>query len=93
MKTCCRKNHSRSHCFWPRIIESPEVDVFQGQLAGQTIEGIERRGKFLIFKLSDNDMISHLRMEGKYEFHQADDEIAKHTHVMFTLQMARNYVI
>lgn len=47
--------------FWPRIIESPEVDVFQGQLAGQTIEGIERRGKFLIFKLSDNDMISHLR--------------------------------
>ena len=34
--------------FWPRIIESPEVDVFQGQLAGQTIEGIERRGKFLI---------------------------------------------
>ena len=23
-------------------------------------------------------------MEGKYEFHQADDEIAKHTHVMFT---------
>ncbi len=29
-------------------------------------------------------MISHLRMEGKYEFHQADDEIAKHTHVMFT---------
>ena len=30
--------------FWPRIIESPEVDVFQGQLAGQTIEGIERRG-------------------------------------------------
>lgn len=24
--------------FWPRIIESPEVDVFQGQLAGQTIE-------------------------------------------------------
>lgn len=70
--------------FWPRIIESPEVDVFQGQLSGQTIEGIERRGKFLIFKLSDNVMISHLRMEGKYEFHQADDEIAKHTHVMFT---------
>lgn len=31
-----------------KIIESPEVDVFQGQLSGQTIEGIERRGKFLI---------------------------------------------
>ena len=44
LKTCCWK----TICFWPRIIESPEVDVFQGQLAGQTIEGIERRGKFLI---------------------------------------------
>ncbi|MGH2227069.1 DNA-formamidopyrimidine glycosylase family protein, partial [Enterococcus faecalis] len=55
--------------FWARIIESREVDVFQGQLSGQTIEGIQRRGKFLIFKLCDNDIISHLRMEGKYEFH------------------------
>ena len=70
--------------FWPRIIETPEVELFQQQLVGQKIEKMERRGKFLIFKLSGSDLISHLRMEGKYEVHDEEDEIAKHTHVMFT---------
>lgn len=69
---------------WPRIIESPESELFAQQLIGQTIEKMERRGKFLIFKLSNYDMISHLRMEGKYETHNPEDERNKHTHVLFT---------
>jgi formamidopyrimidine-DNA glycosylase len=69
---------------WPKIIETPEVELFQQQLAGQTIEKMERRGKFLIFKLTHSDLISHLRMEGKYEVHDEADEIKKHTHVLLT---------
>lgn len=69
---------------WPRIIESPESEIFAQQLIGQTIEKIERRGKFLIFKLTNYDMISHLRMEGKYETHTPEAERNKHTHVIFT---------
>ncbi len=69
---------------WPRIIESPETDIFAQQLIGQTIEKMERRGKFLIFKLTNYDMISHLRMEGKYETHKPEEERTKHTHVIFT---------
>lgn len=69
---------------WPRIIESPEVELFQNNLVGQTIEDIQRRGKFLIFKLTNFDMISHLRMEGKYGFDtDQQDVIDKHTHVIF----------
>lgn len=68
---------------WGRIIESPEVDEFIHTLVGQKITGVDRRGKFLIFKLTHNDMISHLRMEGKFEYHQQTDEIKKHTHVRF----------
>ncbi|MGX6961480.1 DNA-formamidopyrimidine glycosylase [Vagococcus xieshaowenii] len=68
---------------WPSIIESPEVDVFKSELVGQTIEEMRRRGKFLIFKWTNYDMISHLRMEGKYEVHQQTDAIDKHTHVIF----------
>ncbi|WP_314208830.1 DNA-formamidopyrimidine glycosylase [Vagococcus salmoninarum] len=71
------------HVMWPRIIESPEVETFQQQLVGEKIEGFERRGKFLIFKFTHYDMVSHLRMEGKYEFHQQDDEVMKHSHVLF----------
>ena len=53
---------------WPRIIESPEVPIFAAMLKGQQFQAFDRRGKFLIFKLTDYDLISHLRMEGKYEF-------------------------
>ncbi|WP_430606257.1 formamidopyrimidine-DNA glycosylase [Enterococcus sp. AZ170] len=69
---------------WPRIIETPEVDVFAQQLIGQTIENMERRGKFLIFKLTNYDLVSHLRMEGKYETHDPQNDRNKHTHVIFT---------
>jgi formamidopyrimidine-DNA glycosylase len=67
------------------IVDTPEVALFSAQLHGERIENILRRGKFLIFKLSNYDLISHLRMEGKYEFHeQKEATIAKHVHVIFT---------
>lgn len=69
---------------WPKIIESPSVELFDLQLTGQSIEKIERRGKFLIFKFSQADLISHLRMEGKYEVHHKGEPVAKHTHVIFS---------
>lgn len=69
---------------WPRIIESPSAEDFAALLIGETIEKMERRGKFLIFRFSHYDMLSHLRMEGKYEFHEhAQDALDKHTHVIF----------
>lgn len=77
------KEISQVHVFWPRIIESPEVELFKVNLIGEKVVAIHRRGKFLIFQLSHYEMVSHLRMEGKYEFHQQEDEVAKHTHVMF----------
>lgn len=69
--------------FWEKIIESPEVPIFTAALKGQRIESIDRRGKFLIIKLTEGDLISHLRMEGKYEFFQKDAPMTKHTHVVF----------
>lgn len=69
---------------WPRIIETREVAEFKLLLQGQTIENFERRGKFLIFKLTNFDLVSHLRMEGKYDFHQvATTNLDKHCHVTF----------
>ncbi|MBO0461969.1 MULTISPECIES: DNA-formamidopyrimidine glycosylase [Enterococcus] len=71
---------------WPRIIEQPEVPIFEATLVGETIEAIGRRGKFLIFHLSHYDMISHLRMEGKYQYVENDEPIDKHTHVIFSFE-------
>ncbi len=68
-----------------KIIESPAVDTFCQKLIGQVINDIARRGKFLIFEFTDFDLISHLRMEGKYEYTPKNTEapVDKHTHVIF----------
>ena len=68
---------------WPKIIETTDIEKFKLTLIGESIEAVLRRGKFLIIRLTHFDLISHLRMEGKYEFHQADDPLMKHTHVVF----------
>jgi len=71
--------------FWSKIIALPEVETFKRELVGQKIEAIKRRGKYLIFELSNYELISHLRMEGKYEFFAAGAQaiVTKHTHVIF----------
>ena len=58
-------------------------------LVGQTVEKIERYGKFLAFIYDKNVVVSHLRMEGKYHFgiegkdFDLDSKEAKHMHVLF----------
>lgn len=73
---------------WPRIIRTDEsLEQWQHELVGQRIERVSRRGKYLIFHLSDCLLISHLRMEGKYLYYPDEDsllpEMAKHTHVRY----------
>ena len=71
--------------YWPKIIKKPvEHEQFIDALKGQTIESVGRRGKFLIFYLTDLALVSHLRMEGKYGVFPIDEEMDKHTHVLFT---------
>lgn len=72
---------------WPNIIDtSLPIDVWCRQLEGETIETIQRRGKYLIFYLTHGALISHLRMEGKYNFYPSEERPAdkgKHVHVRF----------
>jgi len=71
--------------YWPKIIKKPvEHEQFIDALKGQIIESVDRRGKFLIFYLTDLALVSHLRMEGKYGLFPINEEMDKHTHVLFT---------
>ncbi|MDF2648166.1 MAG: mutM [Paenibacillus sp.] len=68
----------------PRIIQKPDdIHMFEVLLQGQTVETIERRGKFLRFILTDYVMVSHLRMEGRYGLYAGEDPLELHTHVLF----------
>ncbi len=76
--------------FWDRMITPPfSTEKFKKVLRGETIHTVERRGKYLIFLLDHWAMVSHLRMEGKYEVNHSGDPIKKHTHVIFYLADGR----
>jgi len=77
------KRISKVEVYHNNIIES-NLNQFKSDLVGQEIIEIERIGKYLIFIFDDFEMISHLRMEGKY-FLSEDNIKTKHDHVMFHL--------
>lgn len=66
----------------PRIICYPSIQEFCAQLQGLTIQGVRRRGKYLIFSIPPFELISHLRMEGQYRLAISEEE-QPHTHVVF----------
>lgn len=81
------KTIHQTEIVYPKIIKYPlEIKQFQDALVGQTIQGIDRRGKFLKFVLDDYVLVSHLRMEGKYRVEVKDEPYDKHTHVRFSFQ-------
>ena len=50
---------------WPKMLQNLTPEAFTRRLISQCIEGIKRRGKYLIFQLSNGDaLILHLRMSG-----------------------------
>lgn len=77
--------------YWDRIIAgSAPSEVFKELLVGETIQKIRRRGKFLLVDFDHYTMISHLRMEGKYEVVPSSDSLKKHTHVVFHMEDERD---
>lgn len=51
--------------YYGKTIEN-DIEKFRQALIGQTIERIDRRGKYLLFRFTNNlTMVSHLRMEGR----------------------------
>lgn len=68
---------------YPKTIENP-VEEFKQALIGQTITKVDRRGKYLLFRFTnDLTMVSHLRMEGSYFSQPTGSTVDKHTHVIF----------
>ena len=52
---------------WEKTISGMAPEEFDAELVGRTIEKVDRRGKYLLFRFSGGlTMVSHLRMEGAY---------------------------
>lgn len=68
--------------YYPKIIRNLTPEEFREKLKGERIVEIDRRGKYLIFIFNNYILVSHLRMEGKYNLMQ-NEELSKHEHVVF----------
>ncbi len=77
------------------VLEDITFDEFKTKIVGQRINDISRMGKYLIFMLDENALISHLRMEGKYFYldtlNDEDEYIKKHKIITFVLD--KGYLI
>ena len=75
------KKISSIEVHYPKMIKT-DLEEFQKELPGQVIQSMGRRGKYLLFHLTDRVLISHLRMEGKYFYYPDQVPERKHAHIL-----------
>ncbi len=71
---------------WEGIVRQPSAGEFCSRLVGQRINGIARRGKYLIVTLSSNNsLIIHLKMTGSLLIDRDSAEPPKYTRAIIRL--------
>ncbi|MEW5985877.1 MAG: bifunctional DNA-formamidopyrimidine glycosylase/DNA-(apurinic or apyrimidinic site) lyase [Chloroflexota bacterium] len=71
---------------WPRHIATPTLEELQARIGGRRIEAIDRRGKYLVFRLdADETLLIHLKMTGHLSVVPSGTPPDKHTHTIFEL--------
>lgn len=69
------------------VVAHPSADEFSQRLIGQTVDRMERRGKFLLICFRSGDrVILHLRMTGCLLLTPAGYPEEKHTHLVFQME-------
>lgn len=74
-----------SELSWGRTLAFPTLEEFQHKLSGQTILDINRRGKYLIFILSDSYLLFHLRMSGDLLVEPSNMPVPAHNRLVINL--------
>lgn len=59
---------------WPRQIVGMDANTFADRLVGQTISRLERRAKYLVFSMSSDYLLIHLKMSGRLYITQKEHE-------------------
>jgi len=71
---------------WEGTIEEPDVDQFIRRISGQRIDAIGRRAKYLVFTLTEDTLLVHLRMSGSMLIGLQGADLAKHVRVVIFLE-------
>ncbi len=82
---------SGARVFWPRTVAEPSPRLFCRRIKGQQFTEIRRRGKYLVFEVTDgHTMLLHLRMSGRLHLVSADIPRNKHEHVILSFDDGRH---
>ena len=71
---------------WARTLAEPSAEEFEHRVLKQEIEDIRRRGKFLIFRLSRDWLLLHLRMSGDLLVRPSGTPPASHDRLVLELE-------
>jgi formamidopyrimidine-DNA glycosylase len=78
---------------WPRTVATSSIEVFQQRIAGQRVEAVSRRGKYITLQLSGGDwLLIHLKMTGHLQVMAPGEKDAppgKHVRAVFYLDDGR----
>jgi len=77
---------SEAEVLWPRTVAIMDAKDFEQHLSGQTITALTRRGKFLVFSLSTDTMLIHLRMSGNLRLESTDTPAEKHDRLLIRFE-------
>lgn len=76
----------QAEVFWPATIATSSSTVFCSQIRDRMIQGIARRGKFVLFKLQAGLTLAvHLRMTGRFQIVDAINRPCRHVHVILRM--------
>ena len=71
---------------WPRTLANLSPQAFCAQISGQTFQAVTRRGKFLVFPLSSDTLLIHLRMSGDMRVEGIQENpVLKHDRLVLSL--------
>ena len=68
----------------PKLTLGVPVHEFEFRLVGQRVEAVDRRGKYLLLRLSDRVLVLHLMMSGRVHLRPAD-AVQPHTRLILAL--------
>jgi formamidopyrimidine-DNA glycosylase len=71
----------------PHKLRKPWSAAWEPLLVGRRVEGVRRRGKWIVLDLDDGArLVVHLGMTGQLRVHDPADPVAPHTHFVFGLE-------
>jgi len=71
---------------FPKMVRHPEAEAFARDLPGREVVALERRGKYIVFRLDHGGtLVVHLGMTGQLLHKLPEDPARPHTHVVLSL--------